>query len=364
MAVTAVVGEPGTGKTYYAVHKTLDRWARDYKRAKKLWVGIYGDRGWLKNMPPAETYRGLAANFDFDRSAVRYYLVVRHGLDARESSILAQNIQTIKTIQGLLDLWNAFVIFDEAQLWFNARDFAYFPTEVLSAWTQHRKAGLDIILCTQHISMIDSNIRGVTSWTWRARPLPFIARLFFKLIGDDRPRFRYVATQTDFSGQQRSEKVRYADSFDRMDGITFDPVVARCYATTGFFYSPASEIHEAANSTKRKIAEKLGLTYDLTKFRKNVKGRKSADEPISWEAYTNALIEGDSAAVAAAVAEHDQQTEAKRAAIDFDVLDYNSKNPAMQGGAAGNRFGADSSISLDTSVPDVKFSAPKEWSRI
>lgn len=293
MAIRAVVGEPGTGKSYFAVHKALEQWATGYKRAKERHNKIERGSDWRSRMPDVKSYKGLAANFDFDKPAVARYLRIVHRLGHHEAVVLASQIQAIKSLQGLLDLWNCIAIFDEAQLWFNARDFAYFPTEVLSMWTQHRKAGLDIIICTQAFSMIDSNIRNVTADVLRARPLPWTVRLYRKMMGAKYPTFRYISIKMADEGE-KAEKVKgFGESIDRIESVTLNPLVAACYQTTGAFYAPSSEIHAALGTQKAKLAEKLGLKYDLSRFIENTKtSARSVDMPLPFEDYAAALIAG------------------------------------------------------------------------
>lgn len=290
MAVDAVVGIPGSGKSYWGVQESLRRWVKGYKAAREKHHGLLRLAGKLdpdpvRNMPPSDSYQGLAANFDFDLLAVARYLRHGVGLNWREAVVLASTIQTVKSIQDLLDLWNTHVIFDEAQLWFNARDYAYFPTEVLSFWTQHRKGGIDVILITQKYEMVDSNIRGVVANVFRARPVPWTVKLGRILLGKvglishpTRPIFRYTSVMDESEGTSRSLKVRgIADSISRVSTVQLDPLIAACYATTGQFYSPAVDLLEAAGSQKAKIRQGLNLTYNLDRFRKNRTGRQTLE---------------------------------------------------------------------------------------
>lgn len=292
MAIRAVVGEPGTGKSYFAVHKALEQWVSGYKRARDRHNRIERGSDWRSQMPDRGSYKGLAANFDFDLPAVARYLRIVHRLHHYEAVVLATQIQSIKSLQELLDLWNCIAIFDEAQLWFNARDFAYFPTEVLSMWTQHRKAGLDIIICTQAFSMIDSNIRNVTADVLRARPLPWTMRLYKKMMGAKYPTFRYVSIKMADEGE-KSEKVKgFGESIDRIESVTLNPLVAACYQTTGAFYAPSSEIHAALGTQKSKLTEKLGLKYDLSRFHENTRSKRPLDTPLPFADYAAALLAG------------------------------------------------------------------------
>lgn len=292
MAVDAVVGIPGSGKSYWGVQEGLRRWTKGYLKARDRHHRLLKINGKLspdpvRNMPPMESFQGLAANFDFDLLSVARYLLHRVKLVWREAVVLASTIQVVKSIQDLLDLWNTHVIFDEAQLWFNARDYAYFPTEVLSFWTQHRKGGIDVILITQKYEMVDSNIRGVVANVYRARPVPWTLKLYRAILGKfglvshpERPIFRYTSIEDEATGKQAKVK-GVMEAATRISTVQLDPLIAACYATTGQFYSPASDIHEAAGSQKASIKSKLNLNYDLTRFRRNRQGRQVLDPPLS-----------------------------------------------------------------------------------
>lgn len=305
MAVDAVVGIPGSGKSYWGVQEGLRRWVKGYKAAREKHHRLLRFNGNLdadpvRNMPPVDSYQGLAANFDFDQVAVTRYLRFHAGLNWREATVLASTIQVVKSIQDLLDLWNVIVIFDEAQLWFNARDYAYFPTEVLSFWTQHRKGGIDVILITQKYEMVDSNIRGVVANVYRARPVPWTLKLWRALLGKvglvahpGRPLFRYTSIMEESEGTTKGLKVKgLADAATRVSTVALDPLVAACYATTGQFYSPAADVLEAAGSQKAAIRKNLGLKYDLTRFRKKRAGLQPLDPGLDVSELAEAYMLG------------------------------------------------------------------------
>lgn len=296
MAFDAVVGPPGTGKSYFMVHKGLDRWARGYKKArdrhhKMMQIGkVKPGVQLVDRMPPVQAYQSLAANFDFDLVAVVRYLRQRHGIEHREAVVLAASIRTVRSIQELIDSWNCILLFDEAQLWFNARNFAYFPDEVLSFWTQHRKSGIYGMLATQRYEMVDTNIRGVVANVYRAVPLPWtvqLARMLAARFGlVDRktakhPTFRYSTVLDETEGKMSAGKRGLGEAINKTQVVTLDPLVAACYATTGQFYTPSSELLDAGGSQKSKIRNALGLKYDLQKFRQNRSGPQPEYMPIS-----------------------------------------------------------------------------------
>lgn len=314
MAFDAVVGPPGTGKSYFMVHTGLEKWALGYKKARerhhklmKLGQVKPGD-DLLRLMPPVDSYQGLAANFDFNLPALVHYLVVRHRIHQREAVVLAASVRVIENIQQLIDCWNVILLFDEAQLWFNARNFAYFPDEVLSFWTQHRKSGIYGILATQRYEMVDTNIRGVVANVYRAMPLPWTVRLARMIAarlapGGGGPRrpgappiFRYSTMLDETEGRMSTARRGLGEALGKNRVVTLDPLVAACYATSGQFYTPSSELMDAAGSQKSKIRNALGLKYDLTKFRRNREGERPQYQPLTIQQLAECYLTGESVA--------------------------------------------------------------------
>lgn len=311
MAFDAVVGPPGTGKSYFMVHEGLNEWATGYKKARRrhhqlMRLGqVRPGSDLLALMPPVDSYKGLAANFDFNKVALVHYLVKRHRIERREAVVLAASVRTITSIQELIDCWNVVLLFDEAQLWFNSRNFQYFPDEVLSFWTQHRKSGINGKIATQRYEMIDTNIRGIVANVYRAMPLPWGVRLFRMLaarvgLSDSGkyPIFRYSTMLDETEAKMSTSRKGIGEVIGKNRTVTLDPLVAACYSTTGQFYTPASDLVAAAGGTKAKAREALGLRYDLTRFRRRMAGSLPQYEPLSIEALADCYLRGLSVAEA------------------------------------------------------------------
>lgn len=356
MAFDAVVGPPGTGKSYFMVHKGLERWAQGYKRArdrhhKLMRLGqVKPGSDLARLMPPVDSYQGLAANFDFDLPSVVRYLRIRHRIDHREAVVLAASIRTVRTIQELIDTWNCVLLFDEAQLWFNARNFAYFPDEVLSFWTQHRKSGIYGMLATQRYEMIDTNIRGVVANVYRAMPLPWTVRLA-RLVGarlgwvknGRAPVFRYSTELDETEGKKSTGKRGLGEAIGKTQVVSLDPLVAACYATTGQFYTPSSDLLDAAGSQKTKVRNALGLSYNLDKFRKNRAGHQPHYMPISINDLAGCYLFGESPAAVIA------DLQAEQYASIVPVERFRDDAAPLDGGGAGRLRGASATIALDGS---------------
>lgn len=83
---------------------------------------------------------------------------------------------------GSADLPNLVVI-DEAQLFFNARDWQKASAGLLTFLTQSRKVRCDVILITQNMSLIDKQLRVNSQFVWAFKDFKrFISWFPFPLI--------------------------------------------------------------------------------------------------------------------------------------------------------------------------------------
>lgn len=80
------------------------------------------------------------------------------------------------------------VVIDEAQLWFNSRDWNKQSKEMLTFLTQSRKVSVDVIFITQAVSNIDKQFRVLCQYVWAFKdiqkwfpwfPIPSILKLQF-----------------------------------------------------------------------------------------------------------------------------------------------------------------------------------------
>lgn len=136
MAIEAFIGRPGSGKTY----TLTDRVLREADRGKTVF-----------------------ANY----------------------TIAHPNVYTFGPTD-LLDLPPGIVVIDEAHLWFSARQALRLPPSWLQKMSQTRKAGWNLLWCSQHESRVDKVLRDVTDWMWLCsawlkvdgHPLLFTAQSF------------------------------------------------------------------------------------------------------------------------------------------------------------------------------------------
>jgi hypothetical protein len=66
----------------------------------------------------------------------------------------------------LMDLPPGLIVIDEAHLWFPARMSLKLPMSWLAGMSQTRKKGWDMLLAAQHESRLDRAVRDVCSWMW------------------------------------------------------------------------------------------------------------------------------------------------------------------------------------------------------
>jgi len=62
--------------------------------------------------------------------------------------------------------FNVLCVIDEAQLFFNARDWGKMDASIITFNTQSRKVFVDLILITQNISLIDKQLRTNAQFVW------------------------------------------------------------------------------------------------------------------------------------------------------------------------------------------------------
>lgn len=90
-----------------------------------------------------------------------------------ELAEFAGNIRLVKTFAEILRFKDGVLFLDEAQVWFNNREWKEVPLDLQNKWQQHRKHRIDIFICAQDQSRVEVTIRqligryfAVTKW-WR-----------------------------------------------------------------------------------------------------------------------------------------------------------------------------------------------------
>jgi len=65
---------------------------------------------------------------------------------------------------------NAVVFIDEAQMWFNSREFKTMEVGDMAVFQQSRKNGLDMFWIAQHEARVDTVLRELTSYYYKCKP--------------------------------------------------------------------------------------------------------------------------------------------------------------------------------------------------
>jgi len=249
--IEAYVGVPGSGKSYMLVKRDLEALAKGKR--------IY-------------------ANFGFIRENVYHYLRRRYRLPHREAVLKADSIEEIRDYKGLLSVYEGLLLFDEAHMWFNAREYRLFPTEVLGFWSQHRKVGVDVLLATQRYGSVDTMIRDLVAHVWWARPAPFWLKLFLWPKHRGRlPVIRYTHIMDDSLGIMQKKSSNIFEGVARNEVVVLDPLAAASYDTRAIFPPPIIELQKELDPKRRAAVEALGLAWDESKLARHKSGPGPVD---------------------------------------------------------------------------------------
>jgi zona occludens toxin (predicted ATPase) len=160
-------GVPGSGKSYDAIRKIIDA----LKNGRIVYTNIDG-------VHSDDCREVIAALTGFSRDA----------LDDRLFFLEAAQI---------INFWDicpsgAFVVIDEAQLFFNSRDWSKDDNRRFADWAStHRHYGYDLLLITQRAERIDSAVRSLCEFRYRYRKLNMFGSmvkkgyLVYTYCGDD-----------------------------------------------------------------------------------------------------------------------------------------------------------------------------------
>lgn len=138
------------------------RWRLPKERPMYL---IVGRRGSGKTLQATEY--GLSRM----RRGERVY--ANYGIVDRERGLRAGRIHTLLDV---MDLRDATVIIDEANLWASAREWSKIPPQVIAAWAESRKRGLSFIFTAQHEERVDKIIRELADWILVCERVPLLPR--------------------------------------------------------------------------------------------------------------------------------------------------------------------------------------------
>lgn len=208
--ISCYEGLPGAGKTYDAMRKLLDNLAQ----GRRILTNISG--------PDQEEKQEI----------------IKHFLNLEDSQ-LKNNLVALSNHQ-ITEFWDHtnpgdLVIIDEAQNFFNSRDWQTKTNRAFGKWaSEHRHMGVDLILITQNVERIESSVRSLIEFTYRYKKL----NMFGNLIKKKYVRFCYYGPTLDQIGQKT---------------CSYDPKIFKCYKS--YFKDGTKEIgiEKPANILKHPI---------------------------------------------------------------------------------------------------------------
>ena len=195
--ISCYEGLPGAGKTYDAMRKLLDNLAQ----GRRILTNISG--------PDQEEKQEI----------------IKHFLNLDDSQ-LKKNLVALQDHQ-VTEFWDHtepgdLIIIDEAQNFFNSRDWQTKTNRAFGKWaSEHRHIGVDLILITQNVERIESSVRSLIEFTYRYKKL----NMFGDLIKKKYVRFCYYGPTLDQIGQKT---------------CTYDPKIFKCYKS--YFKEGTKEI--------------------------------------------------------------------------------------------------------------------------
>jgi hypothetical protein len=187
MALYALVGIPGSGKTY-----------------SMTWLGLQAVR----------SGRPVWSNYRVDPVALRAWLGVRGGREAWGRWELWRAWRDPADLAGVR---HGLLLFDEAHLWAFSRRWRELPTELLWWWTQSRKFGVDVYFSAQRLQSVDAALRELVAEVWWAKGRVW---RWFRLV------------RTDPHGADRRVRMGYV-------WVPWDPLAACVYDTAEVLTPPA-----------------------------------------------------------------------------------------------------------------------------
>ena len=218
--ISCYEGLPGAGKTYDAMRKLLDNLAQ----GRRILTNISG--------PDQEEKQEI----------------IKHFLNL-EDSYLQSNLVALPDHQ-VTEFWEHtkpgdLIIIDEAQNFFNSRDWQTKTNRAFAKWaSEHRHMGVDLILITQNVERIESSVRSLVEFTYRYKKL----NMFGNLVKKKYIRFCYYGPSLDQIGQKT---------------CSYDPKIFKCYKS--YFKDGTQEIgiEKPANILKHPIFYAIPVVLGL-----------------------------------------------------------------------------------------------------
>lgn len=124
----------------------------------------------------------------------------------------------------------SYVVLDEAQNFYNARDWSKLPKQLTRWLSQSRKFGADLVIITQHANNVDTQFRRQGEYFYKLRNL---SKMQFPLIGSI-PRLMVI------KGDQKAG-LTHGYKLEKFDDWVFD-----CYESTAFLDEQTRLLAEGA----------------------------------------------------------------------------------------------------------------------
>ena len=165
MAIHILTGRPGTGKTYILTAKALEF----LKKGRNVWIN---------------------------------YFIDTKGLD------LKGKLNFYTKISDIVKVKEGIILMDEAQIYFNSRNWEVLDERLQYKLQQHRHQGLDIWGTVQNIKRLDVIMRELVSNYYECH------RLFATGEGSKHPFGLFFLREYDVKDADKPEERRHMFSFD------------------------------------------------------------------------------------------------------------------------------------------------------
>ncbi|MCS7057933.1 MAG: zonular occludens toxin domain-containing protein, partial [Meiothermus sp.] len=223
------------------------------------------------------------------------WLRLRKDVHHRQAVFLADSIREIRDYNELLNVHEGLLLFDEAHMWLPSRQFDLIPVEVIAFWSQHRKAGVDVLLATQRYGSVDAIVRDLVAFVYWARPAPAWLRLITLPWTRGRRMLRYTAIMDESVGVMQRQTHTIWQGVARTDVVVLDPLAAACYDTCAIFEPPIVRLQRELDPKRRAIFDRMGLAWDSSKVKVRSRSASSDGLPaLSISELAQAYREGKS----------------------------------------------------------------------
>lgn len=186
--ITALVGTPGSGKSYDAVQIIID----NLKKGRIVYTNIEG----MEDRKCYEALKVVAGLDDYEMSE-RFHCLTN-----------AQVMEFWKHIKN-----KSMVVIDECHKNFNARNWQSVANNECTLWAStHRHSGHDVLLITQSIEKMDKQLRDLIEWTYLYKKNNFMGKWAQNMY------LRYAYMEGDTNGKPLKCEKRF-----------YKPEVFACY---------------------------------------------------------------------------------------------------------------------------------------